>query len=40
MDNKCNKQCSECTLQCIVKTAAYIVVGGNKIIIAQGDKKP
>jgi hypothetical protein len=40
LDDECTKQCNTCKLKCIVRTAKFIVVGGNKIIIAQGDKKP
>jgi hypothetical protein len=39
LDDECNKQCNNCNLKCIVRTAKFIVVGDIKIIIAQGDKK-
>lgn len=40
MDDICTQKCSECELQCITKSAKYIVVGGKKITLAESDKKP
>lgn len=40
MEKECTKQCATCKLKCLVKSVKCIVFGGNKISIAQGDKKP
>jgi hypothetical protein len=39
MSEKCTKQCSNCKLQCIAKTAKCIVVGGLKYQLAEIDEK-
>jgi hypothetical protein len=38
--SKCEEGCKVCKDDCIVRLTKCIIVGGNKIIIAQGDKKP
>ena len=40
MKEECTEQCDACKLKCLVKSVKCIVFGGNKISIAQGDKKP
>jgi hypothetical protein len=39
-DSRACKSCKSCEKKCIIGLAKCIVLGGNKILLVQGDKKP